>query len=162
VEHYFRYAEWSAEADRFDTPEELRDELEVRYGAAYWLDLLRNVGSEHWNIIDYYLAHFSGEFYTWSGYRPLHPGHRLAAVGLIEDLIGRPDEFALFDGTWRTPEVVEIAEAMYRGRYFSSMPALAEALVRAGCDEKHVLDHCRSGRTHARGCWAIDLILKKL
>jgi hypothetical protein len=31
----------------------------------------------------------------------------------------------------------------------------------AGCDNEELLAHCRDEGPHARGCWAIDMILRK-
>jgi hypothetical protein len=32
-------------------------------------------------------------------------------------------------------------------------------LLDAGCNDEELLAHCRSEGPHARGCWALDLIL---
>jgi hypothetical protein len=50
---------------------------------------------------------------------------------------------------------------IYDERAFNRMPILADALEEAGCTNKDILDHCRSGGEHVRGCWAVDLILGK-
>jgi hypothetical protein len=39
------------------------------------------------------------------------------------------------------------------------MPILADALQDAGCDDADVLNHCRGGGVHVRGCWLVDLVL---
>jgi hypothetical protein len=41
------------------------------------------------------------------------------------------------------------------------MPILADALEDAGCIETAMLNHCRDGGGHVRGCWAIDRLLGK-
>ena len=41
------------------------------------------------------------------------------------------------------------------------MPELADALEEAGCENREILDHCRSTGEHVRGCWVVDLILGK-
>jgi hypothetical protein len=38
---------------------------------------------------------------------------------------------------------------------------LADALEEAGCQEPVVLDHCRGGGEHFRGCWVVDGLLGK-
>jgi hypothetical protein len=48
---------------------------------------------------------------------------------------------------------------MYEARDFSAMPILAAALQDAGCDSEAILNHCRVPAAHARGCWAVDLVL---
>ena len=44
---------------------------------------------------------------------------------------------------------------------FDAMPILADALEEAGCCDEQILNHCRSGGPHLRGCWVIDLILNR-
>jgi hypothetical protein len=41
------------------------------------------------------------------------------------------------------------------------MPLLANALEAAGCTDAELIEHCRSSRGHARGCWVVDLLLDK-
>jgi hypothetical protein len=38
---------------------------------------------------------------------------------------------------------------------------LADALKDAGCHSEAILNHCRGGGEHARGCWVVDLLLEK-
>jgi hypothetical protein len=39
---------------------------------------------------------------------------------------------------------------------------VADALDEAGCTEADILEHCRSGGEHFRGCWVVDLLLGKM
>lgn len=41
------------------------------------------------------------------------------------------------------------------------MPIVADALAEAGCTSAEILDHCRNGLEHVRGCWVVDLIFGK-
>jgi hypothetical protein len=66
-----------------------------------------------------------------------------------------------FPASWRSTEVMGIAEAIYDEREFSRMPILADALEDAGCDDRRILIHCRQDDWHVRGCWVLDLILGK-
>jgi hypothetical protein len=50
---------------------------------------------------------------------------------------------------------------MYESRDFAAMPILGDALQDAGCDWEEMLDHCRGGGGHVRGCWVVDLVLGK-
>ena len=51
---------------------------------------------------------------------------------------------------------------MYDSRDFSLMPILADALQDAGCENEHILNHCRDTEAkHVRGCWVVDLVLGK-
>lgn len=63
--------------------------------------------------------------------------------------------------TWHDGLVVSMAQRMYDSRDFSDMPVLADALEEAGCANQEMLSHCRMKGDHVRGCWVIDLLLKK-
>jgi hypothetical protein len=80
---------------------------------------------------------------------------------LYRDLTGRPTTAGHFAAGWRTADAVIIARRAYETRDFSGLPILADALEDAGCDDADVLAHCRSEGSHARGCWAVDLVLAK-
>lgn len=60
---------------------------------------------------------------------------------------------------WRDGTVGQMARVIYDERRWQEMPVLGDALEEAGCDAGELLDHCRSGKAHTRGCWAVDLIL---
>lgn len=57
--------------------------------------------------------------------------------------------------------VLNMAKSIYDEKRFDALPILADALEDAGCDDRIVLDHCRSSLPHAKGCWALDLLLRK-
>jgi hypothetical protein len=62
---------------------------------------------------------------------------------------------------WRNEAVTALAGTMYETRNFAALPALADALEEAGCDER-LLAHCRGPGPHVvRGCWVVDLVLSK-
>jgi len=74
----------------------------------------------------------------------------------------KPRVEPVFHPLWRTGTVLSLARAMYDSRDFSGMPILVDALQEAGCEDSEILNHCRdTSHEHARGCWVIDLILKK-
>jgi hypothetical protein len=97
----------------------------------------------------------------------VHPYARRAAqafqANVIRDLFGPlPFRPVALDPSWRTPEVVALATAVYDQRSFDRMPELAYALEEAGCDNEEVLSHLlQQGVVHVRGCWVIDLLLGK-
>jgi hypothetical protein len=82
-------------------------------------------------------------------------------VELLRDVYGNPFRRAQFSPAWRTDTVVTFARQMYESREFSAMPIFADALEEAGCDDDDILNHCRSDKPHARGCWVLDLVLEK-
>ena len=97
--------------------------------------------------------------------------HRLAASGYIS-LLGleprsvrllrevlHPFRDARARPAWRDATVADLALGIARDKAFDRMPILADALEDAGCDDRLLLDHCRSGGKHVRGCWALDLAL---
>jgi len=84
-----------------------------------------------------------------------------AQAGLVRDIFGNPFRHAAFDPGWRTEAAVGLARGMYASRNFGPMPVLADALADAGCPDPNVLAHCRSGGSHVRGCWVVDLVLGK-
>ncbi|MBP3959906.1 hypothetical protein J8F10_32065 [Gemmata sp. G18] len=62
---------------------------------------------------------------------------------------------------WRTSTVRDLARHIDSTRDFGAMPILADALQDAGCEDEHVLGHCRASTPHARGCWVLDAVLGK-
>jgi hypothetical protein len=62
---------------------------------------------------------------------------------------------------WRTEDVKKLARTIDAERSYNRLPLLAETLREAGCGEKDLMEHCRQGTDHVRGCWAIDLVLGK-
>ena len=86
---------------------------------------------------------------------------RARNVSLLRDLLGNPFRPVVFAPEWSTDTAVTLARQMYESREFGAMPILADALQDAGCDSEEVLNHCRSGGTHVRGCWVCDLVLGK-
>ncbi|AWM42370.1 hypothetical protein C1280_24675 [Gemmata obscuriglobus] len=68
-----------------------------------------------------------------------------------------------FQPSWLTSTVTAISNLVYESGDFGPMPILADALQDAGCDNAHILTHCRdAGATHVRGCWVVDLVLGKV
>lgn len=106
----------------------------------------------------------------------VHAGSQEDVAGmaaLLRCIVGNPfrpvrrkgTEVYYGDGThgqayWLTPTVVNLARACYDSR-FTDPPAgiLADALEEAGCTDADILNHLRGPGPHARGCWAVDLIL---
>jgi len=86
----------------------------------------------------------------------------LAQARLLRDIFGDPfRSLSLDPKPWLTPKVIELAQAIYDDRAFDRMPALADAIHKAGCDDSDILAHCRGPGPHVRGCWVVDMILGK-
>jgi hypothetical protein len=80
---------------------------------------------------------------------------------LLRDIFGNPFRAVAFLPEWRTRTVVTLTRGMYESRDFGAIPILADALQDAGCDGDGLLNHCRSGGGHVRGCRVVDLVLGK-
>ncbi len=62
---------------------------------------------------------------------------------------------------WNDRLVPRLAQAIYEERRWHELPVLADALLDAGCEDDRLLQHCRSAGSHARGCFAVDVILNR-
>ncbi|HEX4608509.1 MAG TPA: hypothetical protein VH092_09910 [Urbifossiella sp.] len=79
----------------------------------------------------------------------------------LRDIHGNPFRPVALDPSWLTEAVAALAAGIYAERAFDRLPVLADALEDAGCANPDVLGHCRNAGPHARGCWAVDLLLGK-
>jgi hypothetical protein len=96
--------------------------------------------------------------------------HRLAASGYISLLGLEPRSVRLLREiiqpfrdyaerpAWLSRDVRNVARAIAQERLYERMDILADALEDAGCDDSLLLDHCRCGDKHVRGCWALDVL----
>jgi hypothetical protein len=87
-----------------------------------------------------------------------------AQAGFLRDIFGIPFRPVVLNSSWRGScqgAVMELAEEIYEKRSFGQMPALADALDDAGCNDAQVLGHCRQTEPHVRGCWLLDMVLGK-
>lgn len=85
-------------------------------------------------------------------------------AALLRDIVGNPFRPVTIDPRWLGWDggvIVNLAGAIYDERTFDRLPILADALEDAGCTNGDILEHCRAGGAHARGCWVLDLILGK-
>jgi hypothetical protein len=89
---------------------------------------------------------------------------RVEQYRLLADIVGNPFHPTTLDPVWtawKDAPVVRLAQGIYEERAFDRLPILADALEKAGCTDRDILDHCRGPGTHVRGCWVIDLLLGK-
>jgi hypothetical protein len=95
-------------------------------------------------------------------------GEQAVQSNLLRDIFGNPFRPVTLGPSWRTPDVVTLAQAAYDNRTLPAgtleperLALLADALEDAGCANRDILGHLRSPEVHVRGCWALDLILGK-
>jgi hypothetical protein len=88
-------------------------------------------------------------------------GERAIQANLVRDIFGNPFRPVTFDPRWRSSDVVVLAQAIYEEKAFERMPILADALMDAGCEDDRVIAHCRDDGPHVRGCWVVDLVLRR-
>jgi hypothetical protein len=85
-------------------------------------------------------------------------------MDMLRDVFGNPFRPVVLEESWlgwNNGCVVEMAQAIYDHRQFGDLPFLADALMDAGCTNRHILDHCTRPAVHVRGCWVVDLLLEK-
>jgi hypothetical protein len=92
----------------------------------------------------------------------------VAQCALLRCVVGDPFRSETPAPGVLTPDVVAIAaaahdEAARPGRQLDALrlSILADALEDAGCPDHAIVAHLRSPGPHARGCWALDVILGK-
>jgi hypothetical protein len=69
---------------------------------------------------------------------------------------------------WHSGAIPQLAQTIYEERAPPAgmldaglLALLADMLTDAGCTDADILDHCRSGGEHVRGCWVVDALLGK-
>ena len=89
-------------------------------------------------------------------------------AALLRDIFGNPFRPVSLAPAWRTPDVLQLAQAAYDNRLLPSgllddtrLAVLADALEEAGCVNADMLAHCRGPGPHVRGCWVADAVLGK-
>jgi hypothetical protein len=118
-------------------------------------------------------ARMAASFYLWSS--PDDPGsgprgawqmafeaEEAEQAALLRELVGNPFRPVLVESSWLLwgdAAVVKVAQGIYEGQRYQDLPVLADALEEAGCDNPDLLGHLRRRDGHARGCWALDLVL---
>jgi hypothetical protein len=86
-----------------------------------------------------------------------------AQAVLFRSFFGNPFRPVTLDPAWRTSTVLALAKSIYEEKAFDRMPILADALQDAGCDDDAILDQCRDPTgVHVRGCWLVDLCLRRV
>jgi hypothetical protein len=81
---------------------------------------------------------------------------------LIRDVLGNPFRPTVIDRywlDWNERTIPTLARTIYDERAFDRLPILADALQDAGGDNADLIEHCRLGGEHVRGCWVVDRLL---
>jgi hypothetical protein len=81
---------------------------------------------------------------------------------VLRDILGNPFRAVTVNPGRLTPGLIELARMMYEDRAFDRLPVLADALEAAGCADADILAHCRGPGPHTRGCWVVDLLLRRI
>jgi hypothetical protein len=113
---------------------------------------------------------------TAAAYAAMHEGQsepdesvlsaeRAVQCALLRDIVGTPQgPPSAVDPAWlhwQGGAVPKLAAGIYDERAFDRLPLLADALEDAGCADATILGHCRGSGEHVRGCWAVDLVLRR-
>jgi hypothetical protein len=101
----------------------------------------------------------SAVFRATADVAPFGSNEPATQVGLIHEIFCNPFRLADFAASWRTSDVMLLANGISAANAFDRMPILADALQEAGCDSADILDHCRGPGPHVRGCWVVDSVL---
>jgi hypothetical protein len=95
---------------------------------------------------------------------PRYAAEAAAQCALFRDIYRRPTAAPIAVSkavlSWREGTVVKLARSIDQTQDWSQLPILADALEEAGADAE-LSAHCRSAGPHVRGCWAVDLLLKR-
>jgi hypothetical protein len=135
--------------------------------ASAWSVALATTDEVAWNAACFvapYACEVAGYF---DGYEPQTSGQAraeaLAQCELLRDVFGNPFRRApvLIAWTEGHPHIGQMARSFYLERNFADLPVLGDALEEAGCTDEDVLEHCRAGGEHVRGCWLVDALLGK-
>jgi hypothetical protein len=87
----------------------------------------------------------------------------IAQCRLLQEIVG-PLRAVTIDPFWVAANdraAVRLAEWIDHWQAFAELPILGDALEEAGCADTDILEHCRHGGEHVRGCWVVDLVLGK-
>lgn len=161
LEFVEQFAEGGMESNRlWTTRSEIRDVTWDDYPQELWTAFQKLTDQETWAAARIWQWVAQPGLNKLRGNTPVEEKAHLAV--LVRDIFGNPFRPVAFDPSWRTSDVVALAQGIYDDRAFNRMPILADALQDAGCTNDDILTHCRDTNTpHARGCWVVDLVLGK-
>jgi hypothetical protein len=161
-------------AERFADGDATATELETVYALAETavdsvggLGIPEDLAIAAWRTADSVAkdAAWMGTSYSWDG--DMNRTNIAHAV-LIREVFN-PFHSTSLDPLLLTPSVITLAQAAYDERRMPSgildntiLLVLADHVEEAGCTDAEILAHLRKvDGVHVRGCWCIDLLLKK-
>jgi hypothetical protein len=155
--------------DFLQTVEERADDGSNSNDTPRFINLIRRAVNRQFliGVSKYRFLEFTQEVSGWTlamieTYSSLESKERVASCTILRDMVGYPFRGPVtFHPHWLTSTVQQLAGLIYKERQFDKMPLLGDALEEAGCDNAEVLQHCRGGGEHDRGCWVVDQVLGK-
>lgn len=88
-----------------------------------------------------------------------------AQADVVREAIGNPFRVVALSPAWLLAGngiVGSLARLFEEEGRFGELPFLADALLDVGCSDEALLGHLGRPRGHVRGCWALDLLLRRL
>ncbi len=85
-----------------------------------------------------------------------------AQAEMVREVIGNPFRPVKIEALWLRASnglVASLARLFAEEGRYAELPYLADALEDAGCTAEALVRHLREPSGHARGCWALDLLL---
>jgi hypothetical protein len=98
----------------------------------------------------------------WQGFKRARVSERGVQATLLRCVYGNPFHSTEIDRGWLdgAGSVAKwLANQIAETDAFDRLPELADALEEAGCVDEALLAHCREPGPHARGCWAVEVLV---
>lgn len=117
---------------------------------------------EAWRVADFVAFHAAGMAADCSPEGVAYMEERLTQCRLLKDVLGNPFRTSSIHPSRLKANhgrVRKLARQIYDDHSFERMPELAQALHDASCDDAELLAHLRGPGPHAKGCFALDVLL---
>jgi hypothetical protein len=101
---------------------------------------------------------------AWEARAAAERAEKAYQAALLRELLGNPFRPVRVESSWLRWLNGPLRKAflsVYRQGRFEELPVLADALEDAGCVSAELLGHLRAPGEHVRGCWALDLLLRR-
>lgn len=91
---------------------------------------------------------------------PTDQPSRRTLADLLRDMVPNPFRpTPILSASLLTADILALARTIYDERAYARLPELADDLAAAGCEDPELLGHLRAAGPHAKGCWALDVVL---